>query len=1098
MSDVENKKIKIPGQLVPATKDGVVADAEHIVDESTDIGDGKSTHTQQELNAQFAQGGSGPIDPSRLPPIGTENLEDNAVTLVKLKNNSVDSDKLKDGSVTPAKLAQSVVTDVINPAIASGISTKQDNLVSGVNIKTINGESILGEGNLSVGGTPELNTEDLEYNLDGEIQFANRAYNTSTPNGLGYKILRQGDGLTFANQVTEANTIYEIRNDFDLDDEEWQNPIAMPEGCTLRFNGGSLLNGKLTGAVAIENMPNDLFEKISCWDLNITTIRHLSLGDVSDTFDNYSNGIVANRCEQNVKGSAYYYDITGLSKLYMMKFGSNPRVRFCFYKADLSFISYSNWYSSTYAVDIPEGAKYVTFILSFNIGSIPNIETVLKGLAFNFLLCPSTFITPEMRFGSSTIPDSKTIAVGDITQVYISSAGLYILSGSEDNSGICIPYSIFKYYKYLTVTSNDSRATRVHILKEEPKTSRQTVVYSDYYGGNFTVPISVTENIVIPSDARYIFILNKSEGNNNAPVSIKLEKRTIPNSWSATKADLSQRDTNLFSHSFIHWNIGNFSNGVNPRPNSYSGNDVANRYNPRKTAFQNFYNAHRADCHFLLNEYNEKFAIVNGEDIATTSVIFDAAKASQLYPRSSSSGYDMLASFWRDGLRDYIYEIFNSLQGVVNSNGTFEYGTGYSISIYNIGTSQLCVVHLHVPNKITKSQIDSLFSEILTKVAGFSNCVLVGDLNVTNANHLSVLTDAGFSILNPVDANGKAIDITDPGLNTTLDWILYKCSGLTVSDFYVYNEETKYQEIVNGETVDTYLSDHLPVGFTVSRNIQGYATKSKGNYRYNVSNNIPEWCNGEEWFSFNTSGETPTSISNGTDLNDIIEIGQYYCTSASNSSTLLHKPADFVLSGFQMFVRPIAGTGSGRIIQILKGNYTNAPVYTRRSQTDKTFLQGWERMDSYLVGTEGGTAQYVTTNYYYGTTENRNNMTDFISSGHCYFDSTIGKPIWWNSTNWVDYNGTPITWPITYTLTKLSKSNSNQPINGSSYSTTLSPSTGYTHPSTIDVTMGGVTLTAGTDYTYNSSTGAVVILGTGGSGGVTGAITITASGVEQA
>lgn len=949
-------------------------------------------------------------------------------------------------------------------------------------------------------GRLQLNTEDLDYNSDNQLQFTNRTYNTSNPDGMGYKILRQGDGLTFANQVTEENTVYEIRYDFDLGDEEWQNPIAMPAGCTLKFNGGSIYNGKLTGTVAIENMPDDLFEKISCWNLNITTLRHLSLGDVSDTFDNYSNGILANRHEQNVKGSAYYYDITGLTNLYMMKFGSNPRVRFCFYGKDLNFISYSNWYSSTYTATIPEGAKYVTFILSFNIGSIPNIETLLKGYAFNFLNCPRTFITPEMRFGSSTIPDTKSIAIGDVSQVYISSAGRYVLSGSENNSGICIPYSIFKYYKYLTVTSNDTKATRVHILKEEPKTTNQNVLYSDWYGESFLVPISVTENIVIPSDARYIFILNSSEGNNNAPVSIKLETRSIPNAWSATERELSQRDTNLFSHNFIHWNLGNFSNGANPRPNSYSGDAVANRYNPRKTAFQNFYNAHRADCHFLLNEYNDKFAIVNGDDVATTSVIFNAAKASQTFPRSSSTGYNELAAFWRDGLRDYIYEIFSSMKGVKNTNGTLEYGVGYTLSMYNIGGSTLLVMHVHAPNKIPDYN-EALYAEILSKVSGYANCILVGDFNRTNANNFSTFTNAGFSILNPVDGEGNPLGITHPSLNVTLDWVLYKCSGMTVSDFYIYDTETKYQETIEGEVVDTYLSDHLPVGFKVTRNIQGYSTGVIGNQRYNISSNIPEWYNGEEWFSFNTNGETPSSIPNGTDLNNITTIGQYYCSNATNANTITHKPVDFVSSGFQLFVRPIAGLGttsSGRILQILKGSYVNSPVYIRRSQSDLTFTIGWERLDCYLVGTEGGTAQYVTTNYYYGTTANRDNMVDFIAAGHCYFDSTLGKPIWWNSTNWVDYNGTAITWPITYTLTKLSKSNSKQPINGSSYSTTLSPSTGYTRPSTIDITMGGVTLTVGTDYTYNSSTGAIVILGTGGSGGVTGAVTITASGVEQA
>ena len=43
--------------------------------------------------------------------------------------------------------------------------------------------------------------------------------------------------------LSEANTIYEIRYDFDLGGET----IEMQEGCTLKFCGGSLDNGTIKG-----------------------------------------------------------------------------------------------------------------------------------------------------------------------------------------------------------------------------------------------------------------------------------------------------------------------------------------------------------------------------------------------------------------------------------------------------------------------------------------------------------------------------------------------------------------------------------------------------------------------------------------------------------------------------------------------------------------------------------------------------------------------------------------------------------------------------------------------------------------------------------
>lgn len=86
--------------------------------------------------------------------------------------------------------------------------------------------------------TNNPNNEDIDTNENNQLQFADR----STLYGMGYKILRRDK--TFAEQVTDANTIYEIRYDFDLDG----GSITLPSGCAFLFNGGSLANGTITGA----------------------------------------------------------------------------------------------------------------------------------------------------------------------------------------------------------------------------------------------------------------------------------------------------------------------------------------------------------------------------------------------------------------------------------------------------------------------------------------------------------------------------------------------------------------------------------------------------------------------------------------------------------------------------------------------------------------------------------------------------------------------------------------------------------------------------------------------------------------------------------
>ena len=82
----------------------------------------------------------------------------------------------------------------------------------------------------------DADEEDITRNADGKLQFKDRAYG----DGMGYVILRKDK--TFAEQVTQANTIYEIRYDFTL-----SYNVVIPTNCVLYFNGGSISNGTIVG-----------------------------------------------------------------------------------------------------------------------------------------------------------------------------------------------------------------------------------------------------------------------------------------------------------------------------------------------------------------------------------------------------------------------------------------------------------------------------------------------------------------------------------------------------------------------------------------------------------------------------------------------------------------------------------------------------------------------------------------------------------------------------------------------------------------------------------------------------------------------------------
>lgn len=100
------------------------------------------------------------------------------------------------------------------------------------------------------------------------IRFKNRIYDETNASGKGYKILRKywkevngvRKNILTQDMINDANTIYEIRYDFDLNGAE----IQIKEGCVLNFVGGSLNNGTISGNNSIINaIPENIFHGIT-------------------------------------------------------------------------------------------------------------------------------------------------------------------------------------------------------------------------------------------------------------------------------------------------------------------------------------------------------------------------------------------------------------------------------------------------------------------------------------------------------------------------------------------------------------------------------------------------------------------------------------------------------------------------------------------------------------------------------------------------------------------------------------------------------------------------------------------------------------------
>lgn len=97
----------------------------------------------------------------------------------------------------------------------------------------------------------DLTVSKPDKNGNAIVSLKDKVYDESNFSGKGYKILRKNiqtiDGvrknILTQNMINKPNTVYEIRYDFDLNNED----IHIPSNCVLKFVGGQLRNGSIVG-----------------------------------------------------------------------------------------------------------------------------------------------------------------------------------------------------------------------------------------------------------------------------------------------------------------------------------------------------------------------------------------------------------------------------------------------------------------------------------------------------------------------------------------------------------------------------------------------------------------------------------------------------------------------------------------------------------------------------------------------------------------------------------------------------------------------------------------------------------------------------------
>lgn len=172
----------------------------------------------------------------------------------ELEQFKTDAKNVIDKNLSDLKEQEAAVIDAKEKALSEIETTKQD-AIADFSAQRVTPEMlsesvrqlIENSGEKTITNLPD--DEDLST-TGGDtpvLKFKDKTYNPSGFSGLATKILRKnisGSKNVLAQEmVSDANTIYEIRYDFDLNGAT----ITVPDNCVLKFNGGSIDNGTLKG-----------------------------------------------------------------------------------------------------------------------------------------------------------------------------------------------------------------------------------------------------------------------------------------------------------------------------------------------------------------------------------------------------------------------------------------------------------------------------------------------------------------------------------------------------------------------------------------------------------------------------------------------------------------------------------------------------------------------------------------------------------------------------------------------------------------------------------------------------------------------------------
>lgn len=220
------------------------------------------------------------------------NFNDNAIenALINAANNTITG--LQTSNIENLDNELNNINNEINGVTNSLLeinTNKQDTLISGTTIKTINNESILGSGNIVIQGGGGVGTTTYWGEIEGNIENQ-----TDLQSALNNKqdMLIAGEGITIGNNVI-SRTETQIIN---LVIEDTYSYITLTANNTYTLN----CDNTIMGVDITLNTPADT-------SINNSILVHTYIQDISTSF-NYGTNVFFNN-EQPSISAAGYYDI---------------------------------------------------------------------------------------------------------------------------------------------------------------------------------------------------------------------------------------------------------------------------------------------------------------------------------------------------------------------------------------------------------------------------------------------------------------------------------------------------------------------------------------------------------------------------------------------------------------------------------------------------------------------------------------------------------------------------------------------------------------------------------------------------------------------